>query len=98
MIKVGTLMKMDKLTLHYHNLNYCTVSRGYRYRFRLIGVQTLYPYKVSVEGHKLTVIATNGVQIDTTTNVDYVIVNAGERYDVVSQCRAKELLDLGRNI
>jgi len=70
-------------------LNYFTVSRGYRYQFRLIGVQALYPYKVSIEGHKLTVIATDGVPIDTITSV-YVMVNAGEHYDTVLDAASVE--------
>ena len=65
------------------SLNYFNVTRGNRYRFRLIGVQALYPFRFSIEGHKLTVIATDGNPIKPIENVDYVIINTGERYDVV---------------
>ena len=65
------------------DLNTFSVSHGSRYRFRLIGAQALYAYKFSVQNHKLTVIATDGNRINNITNVDYVIVNTGERYDVV---------------
>ena len=65
------------------DLNTFTVQHGLRYRFRLIGAQALYAYKFSIENHKLTVIATDGNRINNITNVDYVIVNTGERYDVV---------------
>ena len=65
------------------NLNTFTVQQGFRYRFRIIGAQALYAYKFSIEGHKLTVIATDGNRINSIANVDYVIVNTGERYDVV---------------
>ena len=65
------------------SLNYFNVSQGGRYRFRLIGAQALYAYRFSIEGHKLTVIATDGSPIKSIENVDYVIVNTGERYDVV---------------
>jgi len=65
------------------SLNYFNVSRGNRYRFRLIGAQGLYPFRFSIEGHKLTVIASDGVAIEHIESVDYVIVNTGERFDVV---------------
>ena len=65
------------------DLNTFTVQHGLRYRFRLIGAQALYAYKFSIQSHKLTVIATDGNRINSIANVDYVIVNTGERYDVV---------------
>jgi len=64
-------------------LNYFTVDRNRRYRFRLIGAQALYSFRFSIEGHKLTVIASDGDPIKPIEDVDYVIVNTGERYDVV---------------
>ena len=64
-------------------LNTFYVRQGLKYRFRLIGAQALYAYKFSIEGHKLTVIATDGNRIDSITDVHYVIVNTGERYDVI---------------
>ena len=65
------------------SLNYFTVSRNRRYRFRIIGAQALYAFRFSIEGHKLTVIASDGDPIKPIENVDYLIVNTGERYDVV---------------
>jgi len=65
------------------SLNYFNVSQGGRYRFRLIGAQALYSYRFSIEGHNLTVIATDGSPIKSIEDVDYVIVSTGERYDVV---------------
>jgi len=50
------------------------------YRFRLIGAQSLYAYKFSIDGHKLIVIATDGVFIEPQT-VDFIIIHSGERYD-----------------
>ena len=64
-------------------LNIFYVRQGLKYRFRLIGAQALYAYKFSIEEHELTVVATDGNRIDIITNVHYVIVNTGERYDVV---------------
>ena len=66
-----------------NNLNYFNVSQGSRYRFRLIGAQGLYAFRFSIEDHKMTVVATDGNPIAPIENVDYVIINTGERYDVV---------------
>ena len=66
-----------------NNLNYFNVSQGNRYRLRLIGAQALYAFRFSIEDHKMTVVATDGNPIAPIENVDYVIINTGERYDVV---------------
>ena len=68
------------------SLNHFNCSQGKRYRFRLIGAQALYAFKFSIEGHNLTVVASDGYQIKSIKNVDYVIVNTGERYDIVVNC------------
>ena len=73
------------------SLNYFNVTRGNRYRFRLIGTQALYPFRFSIEGHKLTVIATDGNPIKPIENVNYVIINTGERYDVVVHANNSDL-------
>ena len=65
------------------SLNYFNVTRGNRYRFRLIGAQESNPYRFSIEGHKLTVITSDGSPIKPISDVEYVIVNGGERFDVV---------------
>ena len=82
----------------YHpNANNCSVLRSVplsefivsnesSYRFRLIGVSTWHAFRVSIQGHKLRVIATDGEYIttnNTASEVDYVIVQSGERYDIV---------------
>uniref|UniRef100_A0A1X7U061 Plastocyanin-like domain-containing protein n=1 Tax=Amphimedon queenslandica TaxID=400682 RepID=A0A1X7U061_AMPQE len=56
------------------------VTAGNTYRFRLIGAQSLYAYRFSIEDHKLTVIATDG-QFIKPVMVDYIIIHSGERYD-----------------
>ena len=66
-----------------NRLNYFNVSHGNRYRFRLIGAQALYAFRFSIQDHKMTVIATDGNPITPIENVDYVILNTGERYDVI---------------
>ena len=65
------------------DLNVFTVTSGRRYRFRLIGAQALYAYKFSIQDHLLTVIATDGSRIKSIKDVHYVIINSGERYDIV---------------
>lgn len=58
------------------------VKSGKQYRFRVINVGALYPWDVSVDGHKLTVIATDGFDIEPQT-ADSFIINAGERFDFI---------------
>ena len=62
------------------NLSDFKVTTGNTYRFRLIGAQSLYAYRFSIEDHKLIVIATDGQFIEPVT-VDYIIIHSGERYD-----------------
>ena len=58
------------------------VDHDKAYRFRVIGAQSLYSYKLEVVGHKLKVMATDG-HLLVPVEVDYIIVHAGERYDFV---------------
>lgn len=56
------------------------------YRFRMIGVQTWFALRMSIQNHRLRLIATDGVDVTTnhtTADVDYIIINSGERYDFV---------------
>ncbi|RUS85498.1 hypothetical protein EGW08_006706, partial [Elysia chlorotica] len=57
-----------------------SVTRGQTYRFRMIGSGSLYPFRVSIDDHPLTVIATDGLDVVPTV-VDAIIINPGERYD-----------------
>ena len=65
------------------DLNVFNVTQGGQYRFRLIGAQALYAFKFSIQDHLLTVVATDGSQMDSITDVHYLIINTGERYDVI---------------
>lgn len=56
------------------------VKQGSVYRFRAIGVGALYPFRVSVDGHMITVIESDGFPIQPVT-VESFIINPGERYD-----------------
>ena len=62
-------------------LSIFTVEPKKTYRFRLIGAQEGYAYKFSIDGHKLTVVATDGYWIKPINDVDYIIIQTGERYD-----------------
>ncbi len=62
------------------------------YRFRLIGAQSEYPYKFSVDGHRLLVIATDGISIEPVV-ADYVIVHTGERYDILLVANQTQQID-----
>lgn len=58
------------------------VMEGERYRFRLIGAQSLYAFKFSIDQHRLVLIATDGHYIEPTV-VDFIIIHTGERYDFI---------------
>ena len=64
----------------YSLLSEFPIEEGKTYRFRLIGAQSLYAYKVEVVGHRLTVIASDGHFIEPV-EVDYIIIHTGERYN-----------------
>ncbi|XP_068745488.1 uncharacterized protein [Montipora capricornis] len=66
---------------HKTKLSIFTVEAGNSYRFRLVGAQGLYAYKFSIDGHKLTVVGTDGYWIEPEEEVDYIIIHTGERYD-----------------
>ena len=62
-------------------LSIFTVEAGNTYRFRLVGAQGLYAYRFSIDGHKLTVVGTDGYWLEPEEDVDYIIIHTGERYD-----------------
>lgn len=70
-------------------LSVYTVQKCKKYRFRLIGSQGLYAYKFSIDGHKLTVVGTDGNWIQPVKNVDYIIIHTGERYDFILEADAE---------
>ena len=72
--------RMDGQLNLYTPLSEFTVTHESIYRFRVIGAQSLYAYKFSIDQHILRVIATDGHFI-TPVDVDFIIVHSGERYD-----------------
>ena len=85
------LYGLPNCNLHYSQLNYFSVKPNHVYRFRLIGAQSAYAFKFSIQGHYLTVVATAGNPIQPIKNVQYVIVNTGERYDVLVDTSGHEI-------
>jgi FtsP/CotA-like multicopper oxidase with cupredoxin domain len=52
------------------------------YRFRVINAAAMYPYRISVDSHSLTVIATDGHYIKPVV-VESLIIHPGERFDFI---------------
>ncbi|XP_070533728.1 uncharacterized protein [Ptychodera flava] len=57
-----------------------TVKRPLSYRFRVINAAMIYAFRVSIDKHKLHVIATDGNRVRTVI-ADELIINSGERFD-----------------
>ncbi len=68
-----------------NTLPFFNVSSSERYRFRIIGSQVTFAYRFSIAGHKLQVVATDGIDATVPENkaVDFIIVHVGERYDFI---------------
>ena len=67
-------------------LSVFNVVSGMGYRFRVIGAQNHFAYRLSIQNHSLHVIATDGNGNDTfirPKTVDYLVVHSGERYDFI---------------
>ena len=73
---------------HKTRLSIFTVESGEIYRFRLIRAQSLYSYSFSIDGHKLTVVGTDGYWINPVEEVDYIMMNPRERYDFLLEADA----------
>ena len=73
----------DSSCNHTNNpLSFFNVTPGGAYRFRLIGAQNAYAFRFSIEGHKLRLLASDGILVKTDPeDVDYIIIHSGERYD-----------------
>ncbi|XP_072946321.1 uncharacterized protein [Epargyreus clarus] len=59
------------------------VEQGYKYRFRVINAEFLNcPIEMSVDGHNITIIASDGYDLEPITATS-LVTYAGERYDFV---------------
>ena len=63
------------------------VTTGSNYRFRLIGAQNTFAFRFSIEGHNMTLLASDGTPVKETKSnqmgLDYIVIYGGERYDVL---------------
>ncbi|XP_028396428.1 laccase-3-like [Dendronephthya gigantea] len=64
-----------------------TVEKGKYYRFRVIGAVEVTAIRVSIDGHRLTVISTDGY-LTRPFETDILHVHVGERYDFVVKTQA----------
>ena len=63
-------------------LTFFEVERGKRYRFRSVSAASMFSFRLSVQGHKLTLLATDGVPTKTNpSEVDFIIIHPAETYD-----------------
>ncbi|XP_053409258.1 uncharacterized protein LOC128559972 [Mercenaria mercenaria] len=60
------------------------VEHGKQYRFRVIGGGFGIQHKVSVDGHKLKLIAADGLDVEPVI-ADFFILHSGERFDFIIQ-------------
>lgn len=67
----------------YSLLSVFNVDVRMAYRFRVVGAQGLYVYRLEVVGHKLKVISSDGHLFVPVEEVDFITVHAGERYDFI---------------
>ncbi len=70
----------DEVENGYVPLEVFTVQKGGRYRFRVICTSMTYGFRISIDGHMLNIISSDGHDVVTKT-VESVVVFSGERYD-----------------
>ncbi|XP_076442624.1 uncharacterized protein LOC143281319 [Babylonia areolata] len=58
------------------------VEKGEDYRFRVVGAGVIYPFRVSVEGHRIQVVATDGHDFHPVP-AESLVINPGERFDFI---------------
>ncbi|XP_063427005.1 uncharacterized protein LOC134710560 [Mytilus trossulus] len=69
------------INANYLPLETFVVTSRQKYLFRMIGIQSISTYRISIDNHKLNVLAIDGADIEPE-ETDYVIIHSGERYDV----------------
>ena len=61
-------------------ITWYNVEKNRKYRFRVINVGTIYPFRVSIDEHNVTVIASDGYDLKPQL-VESFVINPGERFD-----------------
>jgi len=59
------------------------VSRGKRYRLRILNSSAQNAYNFSIDGHKMVVIETDGVDTQKGPKSDILYIIPGQRYSVI---------------
>ena len=75
---INGLGRHETVIYNQTRLSIFNVELGNLYRFRLIGSMGILPYRLSISGHKLIVIATDGYFVEPVKEVDYLIIHAGD--------------------
>ncbi|WAR25666.1 ASO-like protein [Mya arenaria] len=57
------------------------VAAGEKYRFRIIGGGSAFPFRFSIDGHSLKIVASDGFDIEPII-AESIILHNGERYDI----------------
>ena len=52
------------------------------YRFRVIAAGALYPFEISIDSHKVKIVASDGFELEPHI-VDIFVINPGERFDFI---------------
>lgn len=65
------------------------VQEGKSYRFRVINAASVYSYRVSVDGHNITIIASDGKMV-VPVEVESFWVHPGERFDFLLEATARK--------
>ncbi|XP_062608275.1 uncharacterized protein LOC134270113 [Saccostrea cucullata] len=73
---------LDKTIHNEAPLEVFSVTQGSTYRFRVIGVGALFPFRVSVDDHVITIIESDGYPVQPKT-VESFVINPGERFDFI---------------
>ncbi|KAK3595589.1 hypothetical protein CHS0354_009546 [Potamilus streckersoni] len=58
------------------------IQQGHTYRFRVIGAGALYPFRISIDEHNLTIVASDGFDLESVVAESFIIY-PGERFDFI---------------
>ncbi|KAF1779907.1 Multicopper oxidase [Phytophthora cactorum] len=95
-IVVNNLGRYDCTAAAIHNLTDCESHQplssfdfqpGKKYLLRLINMAAMATFEFSIDGHEFQVIAADAEPVVPTDLINSIIVNVGQRYDVVVQAK-----------
>ncbi|KAK1929717.1 Oxidoreductase OpS5 [Phytophthora citrophthora] len=97
-IVVNNRGRYDCIAAATHNLTDCEVEQplsnfdfqpGKTYLLRLINMAAMATFEFSIDGHDFQVVAADAEPVVRTTNINSIIVNVGQRYDVIVQAKVE---------